>query len=332
MSGRSTSRSSVRPTVGPSERGPDTTLGKRPSPTRLLRLSRALVNLAEHEIPRDRADDDDPWPDIPEELDPVDDDAVEDEDFLPGVKSRQRPAITYSRATPWPVAGDAASADRFSDSDLRVTVRRPARSAGSDPATEDLAAEELQRIAAALDDLQSNALRASSRLGAFECLEPISEKQLATQAAVSPSVLSRRRREVIEAPWGVAPLAFYWWKRKDGLDLTEARLLARVLQREPELEDRTVARRVAEHSAGPVEVAHRIDTIRKQVPIMRALLPLLPTLNLLSETLTEIDPEEVDELIEAALGSRSSDGLARRGRALVQMALVGAFDDLSNGS
>jgi hypothetical protein len=324
--GRSPSTRAVEPTLYSGTKT-TTTTGRRVSSTRMLRLSRALSVLAEHEALRDRDQDSDPWPDIPEELDPVDHEATDDADFFYAAKRRRRPAIAYSRASLWPAPANASPADPFAiEGDLRVTIHRPL-AGDSDSSASDLVADELQRIAAALDQLQSRALRASSRPEAFECLEPMSEKTLAQRAAVSPSVLARRRREIVEAPWGLAPLEFYWWKRERGLDLIEGRQLARVLWSEPDLGDRAVARRVAEQTAAPAEVAHRIDAIRKQVPIMRSLLPLLPTLSLLSRALTEVDLEELDDLIGEALNSESGHTLDKRGRGLVRLGLVGAFDD-----
>jgi len=140
--------------------------------------------------------------------------------------------------------------------------------------------------------------------------------------------LSRRRREIIEAPWGLAPLEFFWWKRDQGLDLLEARLLLQTLRSSPQIEARSAARQVAEVVAVPSEVANRIDAIRKQVPVMRSLLLLLPTLNLLAAALPHVDLNDQDVLVEQTVLSATGRALDNRGRGLVRLALTGVFVDL----
>lgn len=303
-----------------------TEVGRGNSPTRLLRLNRALAVLAERAALRDGAPSDDPWPDVPEELEPVDEDALDEDEFLYIGGRYRNPMITYSRASAWAPPPGAVPTDSFAVvGDLRMTVRRPMIGRNDDPWAGELVGVELQRIAAALDHLQGKALRATTRPEAFVRLEPMSQKRLAEEASISTSVLARRRREIIEAPWGLAPLEFFWWKRSNGLDLVEARLLVKVLRSEPELEARAVARRVAEVVAAPSETSNRIEAIRKQVPVMRSLLPLLPTLNLLAGALIDVDFDDLDRLIEEAVRNESGNALDKRGRGLVRLALAGAF-------
>jgi len=294
-----------------------------------LRLSRALAVLAERVCVGDRDLSDDPWLDVPEELEPVDDDALDEDVSLYENERHRRPAIIYSRATPWTFPADAVPADPYAvESDLRVTVHRPMTGRTDDPWAGEIVGEELQRIAVALDRRQGRALRATSRPEAFVGLEPMSQKQLAEEARISTSVLSRRRREIIEAPWGLAPLEFFWWKRDQGLDLLEARLLLQTLRSSPQIEARSAARQVAEVVAVPSEVANRIDAIRKQVPVMRSLLLLLPTLNLLAAALPHVDLNDLDVLVEQTVLSATGRALDNRGRGLVRLALTGVFVDL----
>lgn len=308
--------------------GTSTTTAKRVSPSRLLRLNRTLAVLAEQVPILNQDQDDDPWPDVPEELEPIDDDALDEEDLRPARERRRQPAIVFSRVTTWAPPADAVPAEPYVvHSDLRVRVRRPDMRSNDEPWTDDLDGGELQRVASALDHLQGRALRAASRAEAFVCLETMSQKRLAEEAEISTSFLARRRREIVEAPWGLAPLEFFWWKRAQGLNLVEARLLAQVLKSSPDLEARTAARRVAEVVAAPHEVASRTDAIRKQVPVMRSLLPLLPTLNLLSGALTDVDFEELDDFVDEAVQTESGSTLDRRGRGLLRLVLAGALTD-----
>jgi hypothetical protein len=299
-------------------------------PSRLLRLNRALAALTEQAPLRsDRHTEDDPWPEVPEELEPVDEDPVQEDDLVYIGERRRRPVITFSRVSFWAPPDDAVPADPYAvDAGLRITIYRPAIGWSDDPWTSEIVGDELQRIAAALDHLQARALRAQSREEAYVRLERITQKTLAAEAEVDESTVSRRRREIIEAPWGLAPLEFFWWKRDRGIDLIEAQLLVQLLRSDPGLEDRGLARRVAEKVASPTETVHRTDAIRKQVPVMRSLLPLLPTLNLLSEALAEFDLEELDSIVSEVVRNESGNALDKRGRGLVRLALAGAFTRL----
>jgi hypothetical protein len=325
------------PSVGRRQNKTDTTSGVAPgtttntnvAPSRSLLLDRTLALLTEHEPARPDGDSDvDPWHDVPEELEPLDEDAVEGDDFVLDRRRSLRAAITFSAAPSWPLRPDVVpSRPHDCGGDLRVTVRSTPQRSDDDPFTADLVRDELRRIGAALDQLQARTLRAASRAEAFVLLEPVSQKRLADASGISPTVMSRRRREIIEAPWGLVPLEFFWWKRANGLDLVEARLLAELLDADPDIEARAVARRTAEAVAAPSMVAKRAEAIRKQVPVMRSLLPLLPTLNLLSRALTEVDLEHLEFVVKEAVRSESGHELDDRGRGLVRLALAGAFID-----
>ncbi len=308
--------------------GTQTTTGKRVSPSRLLRLNRTLAVLAEQMPILVESGNDDPWADVPEELEPFDDDALDEQELRTVGERRPRPAIVFSRAPAWAPPTDATPAERHAvHGDLRVRVLRPDPGPNRELWTDDLDGGELARVAWAIDHLQGKALRSSTRAQAFVDLEPMSQKRLAEEAGLSTSFLARRRREIIEAPWGLAPLEFFWWKRSQGLTLVEARLLASVLESSPELEARAAAKQVAEELAAPQDVVSRTDAIRKQVPVMRSIIPLLPTLNLLSGALTDIDFEDLDEFVDEAVRTESGSSLDKRGRGLLRLVLAGAFAD-----
>ena len=84
--------------------------------------------------------------------------------------------------------------------------------------------------------------------------------------------------------------------------------------------------------ASQSEAARRADAIRKQVPVMRSLLPVLPTLDLLGRSLADIDLEELDRIVDDLVLRECGRHLEKRGRGLVRMGLVGAFAGMEHES
>jgi hypothetical protein len=178
---------------------------------------------------------------------------------------------------------------------------------------------ELAAIATALAEHQPTAILASSRLSAYDELQPMTERALADAAGCDVAALSRRRRSIIECPWGLVPLEYFWWKGHDGLRVAEARRLVALLVDQPRIADLAAAAEVvaAERLADPQERRRRTDTVRKQVPVVRAILPHLDLLNSSSAVFPFIDEEELEQQL----------GLTPkvRGKGLVRLALIGCF-------
>ena len=152
-----------RPTAAP---GKTVTRQTAPAPARHLRLSRTLANLAEHPAAKTQHQpDEETWPDLPEELHPIEEDALDGDDFVAAgrlVDAR----IVYSRAEPFEPPRGALCLDASPMAgELRATVRAGASDWSDDPFTDAIVNEELVRVAAALDHLQAAALRAESRRG-----------------------------------------------------------------------------------------------------------------------------------------------------------------------
>lgn len=275
------------------------------TPTVAQRLDRALEIVQASAPPQTAAgdEDDDPWPDVPEELEPFDDDGLDDPDWWPDGDEPLRPWITFSGS--W------------------VTIA-PLRAVSDTPDAVWHARDDARRVAEALQWVQGAALAAQSLPEALERRVPMTQKELAEAAAADAPMLSRRRRELIETRWGVVPLEFFWWAPPHGLSVAEARCLLRSLIDEPAATDNAVATRAATSLGAPA----RTDAMRKQVPILRALLPLLGTLNSLSRRLVHHDFEDLVQLarepVEAAVGAP----LEKRGMGLVRHALSGAFVDM----
>lgn len=302
-------------------------------PTRDQRLSRLAVVLAEQAPMRDaREDEDDPWPDIPEELEPIDDDAIDDDDQMSSGRFLRHPLIVYSRAANWaPPAGAVAAESDDTEGDLRVTVRDPQGGPREhDPGTLAIIHDELHRIAAALDRLQGRALMASTRVDAVASLTLMSQRDLAVEAGggVDEPKVSRRRRAIIEAPWGQVPLEFFWWRRSDGLSVAEARELIAELRRNPTRPALAIARCVAEAHSHSAAVKTRADAIRHQVPQMDALLTFIPTLNMLSHRIAEVEREELHAVVDKAVFDQTGVHLNARGAGLVRLGLAGAFEGI----
>lgn len=299
--------------------------------TRAQVLGRTAAALTEHAPSRtDSSAGDDPWDDVPEELEPIDEDALEAEDFVYTEQQRRgRPAIAFHHAPRWTAPSHASAADPGAlAGDLRITVRDPvALSPDDDVATLELVRDELMRIGVALERLQGRALLADSRPDAVLRLTAMTQKKLAEEAAVSTSVLSRRRREIVEAPWGLVPLEFFWWLGQPGLDADEAQALIRELRSNPTAKALAIAQRVAQRCTAPARSELRADAIRRQVPVMRALLPLMPTLVALSDSLTRVPLSDLEETVEQAVFDRTGQRLSKRGRGLVRLALAGAFSN-----
>jgi hypothetical protein len=194
---------------------------------------------------------------------------------------------------------------------------------GGGPDRDEVAANEVQSelaaIAKALAEHQSAAILASSRLDAYDELQPMTERALADAASCDVAALSRRRRSLIDCPWGLVPLEYFWWKGHDGLRVAEARRLVSLLLKQPGITDLAAAAQVvaANRFADPEKARRRTDTIRKQVPVVRAILPHLDLLNSWSAAFPFVDEEE----LEQQLGLTPSV----RGRGLVRLALVGCF-------
>ncbi|WP_460359123.1 hypothetical protein [Mycobacterium sp. ZZG] len=330
-------RREVAPAIGrATERGADKARGTKPSLGHLL--SRAAVTLAEQVPSRDAHDSyDEPWPDVPEELEPVDDDAVDDEDFDVGGTYTQRPMIVYSRAAPWvpPASARSAESDGI-DGDLRFTVRSPQDGLRNhDPATVAIIVDEIHRIAAALERLQPRALAARTRIEAVRKMMPMQQKELAAEfgdpKTTSP-LLSRRRREIIQAPWGLVPLEYFWWFKDDGLSVVEARDLITELRTDADRPALAIARVVAERHSLPGVVATRADAIRHQVPQMRALLPFVPMLNILSQKVIQAERENLEKMVDEEVLQQTGLKLNKRGAGLVRLGLAGAFEELDLGA
>ena len=309
----------------------------RRGPSRTVRLARTLASGLPVQGDSWDSEDDynepDPWDEPPEELDPDDTDALTDDD--PGDEKpltawSRRPSaiITFSEFSGWGQRPDPLTS--------RV-VRRPTRSAptargmqirivtipGGGPDRDEVAANEVQSelaaIAKALAEHQSAAILASSRLDAYDELQPMTERALADAASCDVAALSRRRRSLIDCPWGLVPLEYFWWKGHDGLRVAEARRLVSLLLKQPGITDLAAAAQVvaANRFADPEKARRRTDTIRKQVPVVRAILPHLDLLNSWSAAFPFVDEEE----LEQQLGLTPSV----RGRGLVRLALVGCF-------
>lgn len=316
--------------------GPET----RKGPSRTVRLARALASgLLNQDDGRDREDDDyepDPWDELPEELDPDDTDALTDDDYVDDVddkplvprSARSRPIITFSRFSGWsqrPGALTAHALGRPTRSAPRAPGMqvRTAATPGGGPDRDEVAASEaeaeLEAIAQALADHQPSAILASNRLGAYDELQPMTERALAEAAGCDVAALSRRRRSLIACPWGVVPLEYFWWKRHDGLRVAEARRLVSILQDQPRTANLAAAAQVvaADRLADPEERRRRTDTIRKQVPVVRAILPHLDLLNGWSAAFPFTDEEELEKQLGLTPGVR--------GKGLVRLALIGCF-------
>jgi hypothetical protein len=129
--------------------------------------------------------------------------------------------------------------------------------------------EKLAQLATALERQQREALLAATLAEAFRKLRRLTNVDLAREVGLEArggSGVSRNRFTIIEAPFGLVPLAFFAsWSPESPERVAELENLAAVLADTPQLSDAEAARRAA-------ETAERADALRKQVRAVRAVL------------------------------------------------------------
>lgn len=333
------------------EVGPATRPGNQPGQARVVRPSReqrlhrsVAVALPSVDDLIERDDDEadiDPYLDIPEELEP--DDPDEPTSSFPVAerdgRRRPTPSISFSDFTGWagrpdPGAGShgrvsAAPTSSVPGLRIRVTHNTTTGQDRDDVAAVD-ADDDLDAIAAAVGGIQYAAVVANGQAEAYDALVPMTQKTLAETAGLDEPSVSRRRRAVVQCPWGLVPLEFFCWKKSTtALRAADARALAGILLAEPAITDLASARRVAETIGHTAEEVRRLaDALRHQVRVLRVLLHQLPLVNGMASALAMIDIEELEatlnDSVEAALGA----ALTARGKGLVRLGLAGAFAGL----
>jgi hypothetical protein len=308
------------------------------APTLGQRLQRTIA--AAIPPPDERADleddefDDDPFPDVPEELEPVDEEEPRlepTERTDPTGRGLSPPAISFSEFAGWSTRSTSPGGSHLGarhPSGLRIRLRR---SGASSPDRDEVAAadaeEDLAAIAHAIGGYQYAAIVARDQAGAFSALRPMTQRALARRAALGESAISRRRRIIVECPWGLTPLEFFFWKKGSTVfDVPDIRALARVLLEEPDVSDSAASRRVAELARGiPKDATRLADALRHQVPVLRVLLAQLTQVNAMASSLPFVDLDELEATLGSAVESTHGGHLAARGKTLVRLGLAGAF-------
>ena len=198
--------------------GTATATGRAPSRAQRHSRSNAVApSSADDRV--ERGDDDidiDPYPDIPEELEPDDPDHLDpwwslDETRRRRLAGPQHLLLNIRRLGPPPGSPGrrqvrASPSPTPSVPGLRIRITRN-QGAGAD--LDDVAAadadHDLAAIASAVGHGQYQAVVAGSQAEAFDALTPMNQKRLAEESGLGEYSISRRRRVIIECPWGLAP-------------------------------------------------------------------------------------------------------------------------------
>lgn len=333
--------------------GPVTTPDHQPgrergrTPSREQRLHRSVAVAPPSADDLVERDDDeaelDPYPDIPEELEPDDpDEPVQDSALSDGMgRRRPVPMISFSEFTGWDTGSHrdlgrdqgVTASPTSSVPGLRVRVAHTAAvGADRDVLAAADADDDLDAIAAAIGETQYAAVTARGSAEAFDALVPMTQKKLAEVAGLDESAVSRRRRTVIECPWGVVPLEFFCWKKSaTAWRAADARALAEILLAEPAISDLAAARRVAASLGNTPEAVRRLaDALRQQVRVLRVLIHQLPLVNGTASALTTIDLDELEATLNASVEAALGSPLTDRGKGLVRLGLAGAFKGLGS--
>lgn len=314
------------------------------SPSRAQRLGRALASglstSDDHWDLEEDVVDPDPWEDLPEELEPSDPDEPADGFPIDGRTGRHRPmpSITFAAFAGWANRPDPLLARhiRRPSSGMPTApglVVRIAGVPGGGPDHDEVAVAEVEAnlaaIANALAARQFAAVTAGTSSEAFDALIPMTQRSLAEAAGLNEAAVSRRRRSIVECPWGQAPLQFFCWKRKSdmGLHALEARRLVEIIIAQPRLAAAVTGRLVAEEFLTDESVvAKRADALRKQVRVVRSvLLPQLGRFNTMAAALPLVDLDELTRQMDEELRRHQHPELRERGMGLVRLALAGTF-------
>ena len=277
--------------------------------------------------PDDRTPEDELYDDAPEEAHDGDDDALDDgaldQDATGGVSARPaiafepflRPVPAFARRSRGTYRGGLRARVQLSNTDAEV------RGSDGGDANEQ---GSLERIAAALLALQTDAIDAPSRLEAFFRLKPMQQQQLAERAELDEAAMSRHSNMLIACTWGVCRLQFFTWRATSGPTDNQRRttellaLVAAVRDHpgEPLLRIGRIAATIADPGASSAAIGKRADALRKEIALVVKLLETPARAALAWSRF----PDVSDEQAQAMLGLDGDRGLL-----LTRMVLAGAF-------
>jgi hypothetical protein len=149
---------------------------------------------------------------------------------------------------------------------------------------------------------------------------PLEQKELAETASVAADWLSRRGGLVVQCPWGLVPIEFFWWKKPTSTEfLRDATRHAMIMVRNGDGREPTSIAREA-----VLKVAGTTAKVRSQD--VNGLSKLVPELRLVAAGTSMVLahraklPRATAKMLKDALG-------LKRGEWVAAMALCGVFDE-----